>query len=83
MNKLELADRLNLYYKLGTIGSVGIRFTAEEQVYITRIDASQTFEDAAQIAQDLFTHCKNSVFKLLSNSLANLCANIHCFVRVI
>ena len=59
MNKLELADRLNLYYKLGTIGSVGIRFTAEEQVFITRIDASQSFEDAAQIAQDLFTHCKN------------------------
>jgi cobalamin biosynthesis protein CobT len=59
MNKLELADKLNLYYKLGTIGSVGIRFTAEEQTFITRIDASQTFEDAAQIAQDLFTHCKN------------------------
>jgi hypothetical protein len=59
MNALPLADRLNLYYKLGTIGSVGIRFTAEEQQFITRIDASQSFEDAAAIAADLYEYCKH------------------------
>lgn len=58
MNALPLADRLNLYYKLGTIGSVGIRFTTDELSFITRIDASQSFEDAASIAADLYKYCK-------------------------
>jgi hypothetical protein len=57
LNTLTLADRINLYYKLGTIGSVGIRFTAPEQDFITRIDACSSFEDAAQIAEDLFRFC--------------------------
>ena len=57
LNTLTLADRINLYYKLGTIGSVGIRFTAAEQDFITRIDACSSFEDAAQIAEDLFRFC--------------------------
>ena len=58
LNTLTLADRINLYYKLGTIGAVGIRFTADEDVFIRRIDAAQSFDDAAQIAEDLFKFCR-------------------------
>lgn len=58
LNTLTLADRINLYYKLGTIGAVGIRFTADEDAFIRRIDAAQSFDDAAQIAEDLFKFCR-------------------------
>ena len=58
LNTLTLADRINLYYKLGTIGTVGVRFTASEQTFITRIDACSSFDEAAVIAADLFRFCK-------------------------
>lgn len=63
MNSLTLADRINLYYKLGTIGSVGINFTAEEDAFIRRIDSATSFADAAQIAEDLFKHCNEKQHK--------------------
>ena len=63
MNSLSLADRLNLYYKLGTIGSVGINFTAAEDEFIRRIDSATSFADAAQIAEDLFKFCNQKQHK--------------------
>jgi hypothetical protein len=63
MNTLTLADRINLYYKLGTIGSVGINFTPAEDQFIRRIDNATTFADAAQIAEDLFKFCMEQQHK--------------------
>ena len=63
LNTLTLADRINLYYKLGTIGSVGINFTAAEDQFIRRIDSATTFADAAQIAEDLFRYCNEQQHK--------------------
>jgi hypothetical protein len=63
MNTLSLADRINLYYKLGTIGSVGINFTTAEDQFIRRIDSATTFADAAQIAEDLFRYCNEQQHK--------------------
>lgn len=63
MNALTLPDRINLYYKLGTIGSVGISFNTAEDAFIRRIDNAATFADAAQIAEDLFKFCKEQQHK--------------------
>ena len=63
LNTLNLADRINLYYKLGTIGSVGINFTADEDAFIRRIDNATSFADAAQIAEDLFKFCSEQQHK--------------------
>ena len=63
LNTLTLPDRLNLYYKLGTIGSVGIRFTADEQQFISRIDAAKSFDEISSIAADLYKFCKEQQAK--------------------
>lgn len=63
MNTLGLADRINLYYKLGTIGSVGITFTDAEDAFIRRIDSATSFADAALIAADLFKFCNEQQHK--------------------
>lgn len=63
MNTLTLADRINLYYKLGTIGAVGISFTAAEDQFIRRIDNATTFAEASQIAEDLFRFCNEQQHK--------------------
>ena len=71
MNTLGLADRINLYYKLGTIGSVGINFTAAEDAFIRRIDSATSFADAAQIAEDLFKFCNEQQHKQQQNAQGN------------
>lgn len=46
----ELIDRINLYYKVGFI--TPITFAADERVWLDRIDAAVTIDDAIQIAED-------------------------------
>lgn len=54
LNALAFADRINLHYKLGTIGDTGIVFSDSELAYLKRIDAAKTFDDIKDIVRDLW-----------------------------
>lgn len=56
-NTLGLADRLNLHFKIGFVQP--IRFTAQESVFVQRIDAARSWEEVVQIARDLFDYQSN------------------------
>ena len=55
--KLNLIDRINLYYKIGTRS--GIEFSKEEQVYLDMINKLETFDDVIEVAKLLFEKQKN------------------------
>jgi hypothetical protein len=60
LSTLRLVDRINLYYKVGIHCGIQIPFTAEERVFLDRINATRTgevgFEDVVEIARDLYAH---------------------------
>ena len=49
---LSLIDRINLYFK----GNVQIPFTAEERVWIDRVDRTVTFDDVVALAKELWEY---------------------------
>lgn len=51
---LSLADRLNLHFKIGF--TLPIPFSAQEQVFVQRMETAVTWEDVVKIATDLFNH---------------------------
>lgn len=56
VKRLNLIDRINIFYKLGAHVRVG--FTPEELTYIDRINVAQTWEDVRQIATELHARAK-------------------------
>jgi len=57
VNDLSLADRINCHFK----GSpTTIRFNAAEQVFVDRAERIETFEDAIDLARDLYDYCANN-----------------------
>jgi hypothetical protein len=52
----NLADRANLYFKIGNF--VSLDFTPEEQEIINLIDSSETFADVLIAAEELYKYCK-------------------------
>ena len=56
VNSYNLIDRLNLHFKVGI--RAGVEFSADEQVYVDRMDNLKTFDDAVELARDLYDHCK-------------------------
>ena len=52
----NLADRANLYFKVGNF--VSIPFTAEEQVIVDKIKDIETFDEALKVAEELYLFCK-------------------------
>ena len=52
LEKMSLINRINLHFKIGAL--IDIPFTAEEQVYVDRVAATMTFDEAVSIAAELF-----------------------------
>lgn len=59
VNGLLLIDRINLHYKIGVMS--GVEFSAQESVFIKRIDAAETWAEVVQISKDLFAYCKQEM----------------------
>jgi len=58
LKKMNLADRINLYYKIGKF--VDIPFdTYEESVLVQRVVNVETFEDVCELARDIYKYCKS------------------------
>ena len=56
INEMNLADRINIYYKIGSFQPVS--FTDEEKEIVNLIGAAETFEEAQQAALVLYKYCK-------------------------
>jgi hypothetical protein len=56
VNSYNLIDRLNLHFKGGI--RTGVEFSADEATYVTRMENLSTFDDAVDLARDLYDHCK-------------------------
>ena len=61
ITKMNLADRINLHYKIGT--HLDIPFAEDEILFVRRIDACETFDQVLQISQDLFDYCQEQFDK--------------------
>ena len=56
VNKMNLADKANLYFKIGKF--VDIDFNPQERVLIQKISDAETFDDVLDVAEELYNHCK-------------------------
>ena len=56
INKMNLADKANLYFKIGSF--VDIDFNSEERVLIQKISDTETFDDVLDVAEELYKYCK-------------------------
>ena len=56
IDKMNLADRANLYFKIGNF--LSLDFTVEEQQIIDQIGAAETFAEALDAAEALYKYCK-------------------------
>ena len=61
ISDMNLADRINLHYKIGT--HLDIPFTLEESVFIKKIDNCETFDEVLDISKQLFEYCKEQFEK--------------------
>ena len=59
VNEFNLADRSNLYFKVGNF--VDIQFSEEEMSIVRMIGDCETFEDVAKAAEELYKYCKKEV----------------------
>ena len=51
-----LIDRINLHFKLGAIA--GIKFNAEEMLYVKEVETADSFEQVKDITERLYEFCK-------------------------
>jgi len=56
IGKMNLADRANLYFKIGNF--LPLNFTVEEREIIDQIGAAETFAEALDAAEVLYKYCK-------------------------
>jgi len=59
MDKLNLADRVNLYYKVGAF--LDVDFTESETKILELIGKCETFKEAKEAARILYEYCKDEV----------------------
>lgn len=59
INDFLLIDRINIHFKLGV--SADVHFNAEEQYFIDKVGATETFEDVYQVAKELYEYCKQEM----------------------
>tara|TARA_R110000868_G_scaffold140657_8_gene356544 strand:- start:963 stop:3107 length:2145 start_codon:yes stop_codon:yes gene_type:complete len=56
VDEMNLADRANLYFKIGNF--LSLDFTVKEQEIIDQIGAAETFAEALDAAEALYKYCK-------------------------
>lgn len=59
LSKMNLADRINLYCKIGTF--VNIPFSDKEMEFVDMVKASETFGDAVLVAELIYKFCKEQI----------------------
>ena len=64
IENLAFIDRINLYFK----GNVDIQFTDEEKVFVQKVGRTETFEEACNIAEEIYSYSKTTSQKNVSIS---------------
>ena len=64
IENLSFIDRINLYFK----GNVDIQFTDEEKVFVKKTGNTETFEEACNIAEEIYSYSKTTSQKNASIS---------------
>ena len=59
IDEMNLADRINLHFKIGPF--MGIQFDEEEQIIVDATANAETFEDAEDAAEMLYNYCKQEL----------------------
>ena len=62
LTKFNLADRINLYYKVGNFTDIPF-FSNEETFLMNRTGLTETFEDVLEVAKLIFEYCKTQAEK--------------------
>ena len=57
LSKLRLIDRINLHYKVGSF--LNAPFSSDENQYLARVDALETWDDVAALAVELYELAKS------------------------
>ena len=57
LSKLRLIDRINLHYKVGSF--LNAPFSVDENQYLARVDALETWDDVAALAVELYELAKS------------------------
>jgi hypothetical protein len=58
INKMSFIDRLNIYCKGGAM--LGIKFSAEEKKYLSRVEAAETFDEVMVLTEEIFRWSKEN-----------------------
>ena len=58
INNMNLADRVNLYYKIGNF--VDIPFSDDEKTFIKMMSDVETFADTLLVAEEIYRYCKDA-----------------------
>ena len=59
VNGMNLADKINLYFKIGRF--IDIDFTVEEMVHVVNIEHCETFDEVLKASKKLFEYCKEQL----------------------
>ena len=73
LTKFNLADRINLYYKVGNFTDIPF-FSNEETFLMNRTGLTETFDDVLEVAKLIFEYCKAEAEKKKEEE-ANMQAN--------
>ena len=57
ISKYNLADRINLYFKIGNF--IDVDFNDEERIILEEIEVAETFLDSIRCAEKLYEYCKD------------------------
>ena len=61
ITKLTLADRINLFYKIGS--HYRISFTEYEQTLVDRVGSCETFKDVLEVSKLIYEYCLEEIKK--------------------
>ena len=56
INSYSFIDRVNIYFKGGV--ALGVKFSPEENAFVKRIDAAETFKEVVKITEEVFAYAK-------------------------
>jgi len=56
VNSMSFIDRLNIYCKGGAM--LGIKFNAEEKVWLAKVEAAETFDEVMTLTEEIFAWSK-------------------------
>jgi len=59
IDEMNLADRVNLYFKVGNFED--IHFSIEENLLVSKIELAETFEEVLKLSEELYNMCKQQL----------------------